>query len=94
MSRRKFIGNASFIASALIVKPDLELAHRQEHAILNGALRWQTIFRRLAGYEDTSDPERLSVNPTMRNMVGGRTTEHTAASPSKMGAFETEVPRY
>ena len=51
----------------------------------------QSIFSRLAGYEDTNDAERLSVDPTMRNVIGGRATEHTAASTSQMGRFETEV---
>jgi hypothetical protein len=51
----------------------------------------QSIFSRLAGHEDTNDAERLSVDPTMRQIVGGRATEHTAASTSQMGRFETEV---
>ena len=51
----------------------------------------QSIFSRLAGYEDTNDAERLAVDPTMRQVVGGRATEHTAASTSQMGRFETEV---
>jgi hypothetical protein len=51
----------------------------------------QSIFSRLAGYEDTNDAERLSVDPTMRQVVGGRATEHTAASTSQMGRLETEV---
>src|SRR5271156_5229041 len=29
----------------------------------------QSIFSRLAGYEDTNDAERLSVDPTMRQIV-------------------------
>jgi hypothetical protein len=51
----------------------------------------QSIFSRVAGYEDTNDAERLAVDPTMRQVVGGRATEHTAASTSQMGRFETEV---
>ena len=51
----------------------------------------QSLFSRLAGYEDTNDAERLSVDPTMRHVVGGRAAEHTAASTSQMGRFETEV---
>jgi hypothetical protein len=45
----------------------------------------------LAGYEDTNDAERLSVDPTMRFVVGGRASEHNAASTSQMSRFETEV---
>ena len=45
----------------------------------------------MLNYEDTNDAERLSVDPTMRHVVGGRATERTAASTSQMGRFETEV---
>jgi hypothetical protein len=55
------------------------------------ALMLQSIFSRPAGYEDTNDAEWLSVDPTMRQEVGGRATEHTAASTSQMARFETEV---
>ena len=36
------------------------------------ALFRQSIFSRLAGYEDTNDAERLCVDPAMRYVVGGR----------------------
>jgi len=55
------------------------------------ALLRQTIFSRLAGYEDTNDAERLSVDPAMRYVVGGRARDRQAASTSQMGRFETEV---
>ncbi len=51
----------------------------------------QSVFSRLAGYEDTNDADRLSVDPTIRYVVGGRASEHNAASISQMGRFETEV---
>jgi hypothetical protein len=55
------------------------------------ALLRQSIYGRLAGYEDTNDAERLAVDPTMRQVVGARAKDHDAASTSQMGRFETEV---
>ncbi len=53
----------------------------------------QSIYRRLAGYEDVNDAERLSVDPAMRPVVGGRAalTDKQAASTSEVGRFETEI---
>ena len=60
-----------------------------QHSLV--ALLRQSIFSRLAGYEDTNDAERLAVDPTMRQVVGGRASERSAASTSQMSRFETEV---
>ena len=51
----------------------------------------QSIYGRLAGYEDVNDAERLRVDPTMRYVVGGRATSREAASTSEMGRFETDM---
>jgi len=55
------------------------------------ALLRQSIFSRLAGYEDTNNADRTSIDPTMRHVVGGRAKAKQAASTSQMGLFETEV---
>lgn len=57
---------------------------------LVGLLR-QSVFGRLAGYKDVNDEYRLTINPVMRQIVGGRAVDVGAASSSEMGRFETEV---
>src|SRR5271155_4694683 len=56
---------------------------------LVGLLR-QSVFGRLAGYEDVNDAERLCHDPAMRWVVGDRAVTGCAASASQMGRFETE----
>ena len=56
---------------------------------LVGLLR-QSVFGRLAGYEDVNDADRLCRDPAMRWVVGARAIDGTAASASQMGRFETE----
>jgi hypothetical protein len=50
----------------------------------------QSVFGRLAGYEDVNDAERLRYDPAMRWIVGGKAAKGVAASPSQIGRFETE----
>jgi hypothetical protein len=56
---------------------------------LVGLLR-QSVFGRLAGYEDVNDAARLYHDPAMRWVVGDRAITGSAASASQMGRFETE----
>ena len=50
----------------------------------------QSIYSRLAGYDDTNDAVRLSQDPAVRVIVGWQGSERKGASTSEMGRFETE----
>jgi hypothetical protein len=67
---------------------DARTGKNGRHALV-GLLR-QSVFGRLAGYEDVNDAERLRYDPAMRWIVGGKAAKGVAASPSQMGRFETE----
>jgi len=60
-----------------------------QHSLL--ALVRQSLYSRLAGYEDVNDAERLCLDPAMRIVVGGRAKDQSAASTSEMARFETET---
>ena len=49
------------------------------------ALLRQSVFSRLAGYDDTNDADRLSQDPAMRVVVGWKSSDRKAASASEMG---------
>jgi Transposase DDE domain group 1 len=66
---------------------DARTGRNGRHALV-GLLR-QSVFGRLAGYEDVNDAERLRHDPAMRWIVGGKAVQGCAASPSQMGRFET-----
>jgi hypothetical protein len=67
---------------------DARTGSNGRHALV-GLLR-QSVFGRLAGYEDVNDAERLRHDPAMRWIVGGKAAQGSAASPSQMGRFETQ----
>jgi DDE family transposase len=51
----------------------------------------QSVYSRLAGYEDTNDADRLAGDPAMRVVTGRRDLETQAASTNTLSRFETEV---
>ena len=55
------------------------------------ALLRQSVYSRLAGYEDVNDAHRLSVDPTMRRITGKKLDDKNAASANTMGRFETKM---
>jgi DDE family transposase len=55
-----------------------------------GGLFRQSVFGRLAGYEDVNDAERLARDPAMRAIVSREGLDRAAASSRQMGRFETE----
>src|ERR1700686_2826372 len=67
---------------------DARTGRNGRHGLV-GLLR-QSVFGRLAGYEDVNDAERLRHDPAMRWIVGGKAAQGRAASPSQMGRFETQ----
>jgi len=48
----------------------------------------QSVYSRLAGYEDVNDAQRLSVDPVMRAVTGKK---KNAASANTIGRLETEI---
>src|SRR6516165_5962873 len=67
---------------------DVRTGKNGRHRLV-GLLR-QSVFGRLAGYEDVNDADRLCRDPAMRCVVGGRAPMGQAASASQMGRVETE----
>lgn len=57
---------------------------------LLGMLR-QSVYGRLAGYEDVNDADRLRHDPAMKTLVGERNEDKSVASRREMGRFETAI---
>ena len=51
----------------------------------------QSVYARLAGYEDVNDQEALSCDPAMRAVIGRKALERNAASTATVSRFETEI---
>lgn len=71
------LGLSAVVGEALA---DARTGKNGRHALV-GLLR-QSVFGRLAGYEDVNDAERLRHDPAMRWIIGGKAAQGLAASPS------------
>src|ERR1700756_1048665 len=67
---------------------DARTGKNGRHALV-GMLR-QSVFGRLAGYEDVNDALHLRHDPAMRWIIGGKAAQGSEVSPSQMGRFETK----
>ena len=74
--------------SASTVMNDKRTGRNIQHDMTN--LLRQSVYSRLAGYEDVNDAQRLSLDPVMR-AVTGKKKRKNAASVNTAGRFETEV---
>ena len=51
----------------------------------------QSVYSRIAGYEDVNDAERLSQDPTFRLIGSEKIWERGAALTSRLQSFETDL---
>src|ERR1035438_2097329 len=54
-------------------------------------LLWQSVYSRLAGYEDLNDAKRLSQDPAFRLIGSEKIWDRGAALTSRLQSFETEM---
>lgn len=66
---------------------DTRTGRNSRHNLL--AMFRQSVFGRLAGYEDVNDAGRLARDPVMRAITGRKDFDCLAASEGQMGRFET-----
>ena len=75
--------------SASQVLLDRRTGRNVHHGI--GNLLRQSVYSRLAGYEDVNDDTRMSKDPVMRAITEKRNAKKNAASTNTMVRFETEM---
>jgi hypothetical protein len=77
--------------SALITENIMEDRRGKNTQLPLPDLLRQSIYSRLAGYENVNDAERLSQDPTFRLIGSEKIWDRRAALPSRLHWFETEV---
>ena len=86
---RELDGALGLMEAALTYVRETRGGRNVQHQLV--PLLRQSVYSRLAGYEDTNDAERLAQDPAMRIIVGWQGTERQGASTNTMSRFETEV---
>ena len=89
LAYRELDDTLGLTALASNVLADSRTGKNGRHDVV-GLLR-QSVYGRLAGYEDVNDADRLGRDPAMRWIVGGKAVERGGASTSQMSRFETEL---
>ena len=72
--------------SVSTVLSDKRTGRNIQHAM--PTLLRQSIYSRLAGYEDVNDAERLSVDPVMRAITGKKDKTNMPPAPTRWGVLK------
>ena len=89
LAYRELLGLSTMAGETLA---DARTGRNGRHALV-GLLR-QSVFGRLAGYDDVNDAERLRYDAAMRWIVGGKAAQDSAASPSRWVASKRSGSRH
>ena len=75
----------------LIAQHQTDSRHGKNTQLPLADLLRQSVYSRIAGYEDVNDAERLSQDPTFRLIGSEKTWDRGAALTSRLQTFETEM---
>ena len=86
---RELDGTLGLTEMAGVMIRDNRMGRNVQHEI-TGLLR-QSVYARLAGYEDVNDQEVLLRDTAMRAAIGRKALERNAASSQTVARFETDI---